>query len=217
MSGSHAEDVAKALSEKLSFGFAGIGGGARAQAASSGASGSGAVSSVGVQQAASSPQAGAPSLTPPRPSASEAVVDTQCPPLLGMRVCAPRVASTGALASASGGAAAQPAAKAAAKSAAAKAAPGGSEKTDKSCRGRKRRNLIADATKICGEFAAAEVGDKSFFGTGAKANLAWVQRLSHHFVERIDTIDNEEDRLSLHRGRFGTLEICSPSEGRRNI
>ena len=60
-------------------------------------------------------------------------------------------------------------------------------------RGRKKRNLIAESTRVAREFSICEPSDKTHFGTGAKTMLAWMLRLSKDFEGRLLELDEEED------------------------
>lgn len=66
----------------------------------------------------------------------------------------------------------------------------------KSGPGRKRRNLVAEAQRAAGEFAAAGPDDKGYFGTSSKTTLQWMMRLQKDFKERIPTITAEQEPCS---------------------
>ena len=61
-------------------------------------------------------------------------------------------------------------------------------------KGRPRRNLIADVEKVVGEFAVSSVESATFFGTGSRAQLQWLQRLRDALAER--QIEDEGDEVA---------------------
>lgn len=79
---------------------------------------------------------------------------------------------------------------------------GGSAGLAAMTKGRPKRNVVADAQKVIGEFKVASAGDKSFFGTGQKSLIQWLQRLVEAFDERLQepAITQEfKTELILHK------------------
>lgn len=80
---------------------------------------------------------------------------------------------------------------AAAPAAAAPARKGG--EAPSAARGRKKRNLVAEAKRVCQDFASCDRADKGFFGQGSKALYQWLQRLHRDFGERLHEATTQEE------------------------